>query len=117
MKKEITIVIVIITILVVFSGCIEEKKPEATEKTTSDVALEFMNVILDRDLNSAYDYFSSIMKDQFSYAQFESTWSYIESTYGDFESIKDSSESVEDGYDIVFVNCTFTKDYYIIFKI
>jgi len=117
MKKITTIIIVIITLMAVFSGCAEEQKPEAAEKTTTDIALEFMNVILEGNFSKTYTYFSSTMKDQFSYDQFESTWNYIETTYGDFESIKDSSESVEEGYDIVFVNCTFTNDYYIIFKI
>jgi len=117
MKKVMTIIIVIITILAVLSGCVEEKKPEAKEKTTTDIALEFMNTILEGNLNSAYSYFSNLMKSQFSYDQFESSWEYIETTYGDFESIKDSSESIEEGYDIVFVNCTFTNDYLIIFKI
>ena len=117
MKKVTTIIIGIITIIAVFSGCIEEKKPEATEKTTTEIALEFMNAILEGNLNSAYSYFSNLMKNQFSYDQFESTLNNIETTYGDFESLMDSSESIEEGYDIVFVNCTFTNDYFIIFKI
>ncbi len=115
MKKIMTISIVILTIIAVFSGCIEEQEP--TEKTTKEIALEFMNTILEKNLSIAYNYFSSIMKSQFSYNQFEGTWNYIETTYGDFESIGETSESVEEGYNIVFINCTFADDYYIIFKI
>lgn len=114
MKIVITLSMVIITIVAIFSGCVEEQQPE---KTTTEISLEFMNIILEGNLSDAYNYFSSLMKSQFSYDQFEGTWSYIETTYGDFESIEDTSESVEEGYDIVFVNCTFTNDYYIIFKI
>ncbi len=117
MKKIITISIVILTIMTVFSGCMEEQKPEPTEKTTKDIALEFMSTVLDENLSDAYNYFSPLMKNQFSYDQFEGTWNYIETTYGNFESIGDTSESVEDGYDIVFINCTFTDNYFIIFKI
>ena len=117
MKKIITISIVILTIITVFSGCMEEQKPEPTKKTTKDLALEFMSTVLEENLSDAYNYFSPFMKNQFSYDQFEGTWIYIETTYGNFESIGDTSESVEDGYDIVFINCTFTDNYFIIFKI
>jgi len=117
MKKIIIISVVIVTIIAAFSGCIEEQKPEPTEKTKKEIALEFMNNILEENLSIAYNCFSPLMKSQFSYNQFESTWNYIETTYGDFESISDTSESIEDGYDIVFINCTFTNDYFIIFKI
>jgi len=117
MKKIMTISIVILTIIAVFSGCIEEKKPEPTEKTKKEIALEFINTVLEDNLSVAYNYFNPLMKSQFSFDQFESTWNYIETTYGDFESTGDISESVEEGYDIVFINCTFTDNYFIIFKI
>lgn len=112
--KKVTTFVIIIAMIAVFSGCVEEQQPE---KTTTEIALEFMNIILEGNLSDAYNYFSPLTKSQFSYDQFESTWDYIETTYGDFKSIEDTSESVEEGYDIVFVNCTFTNDYFIIFKI
>lgn len=117
MKKITIIVILLLTIISCFSGCVEEQKPEPTEKTTKEIALEFMNNILDENMSSAYNYFSPIMKNQFSYNQFEETWNYLETTYGKFKLINDASESFEEGYDIVFINCTFTNDYFIIFKI
>ena len=117
MKKIMTVCVILVSIIAVFSGCVEEQEPKPTEKTTEEIALEFMVTILEKNLTTAYNYFSPLMKSQFSYDQFEGTWNYIETTYGDFESIGDTSESVEEGYDIVFVNCTFTDDYFIIFKI
>ncbi len=110
-------IIAISIITATLSGCVEEDDKEPVEETTTELAVEFMNFILQDNLSSAYNYFSPIMKSQFSYDQFEGTWNYIETTYGDFESIGDTSESVEEGYDIVFVNCTFSNDYFIIFKI
>lgn len=115
--KKITIIVLLLTIISCFSGCVEEQKPEPTEKTTKEIALEFMNNILDENMSSAYNYFSPIMKNQFSYNQFEETWNYLETTYGKFKLINNASESSQEGYDIVFINCTFTNDYFIIFKI
>ena len=117
MKKAIIICIVLILILVSYSGCVEEKKSEPKEETYLEIAVEFMNEINKGKLNVAYTYFSQTMKNQFSLSQFQTSWDTITSLYGSFEEIIDTSESVEDGYDIVFVNCTFSSNYYIIFKI
>jgi len=113
MKKVMIICTLLITIILVYSGCIEEKK----EGTNSEIAIDFMNEIQQGNLNIAHTYFSQVMKSQFSISQFEDTWGTITSLYGSFETIKDTSESVEEGYDIVFINCTFSSNYYIIFKI
>lgn len=117
MKKAIIICIVLFLILASYSGCVEEKKPETNEETYSEIAVEFMNEIQQGKLNVAYTYFSQTMKSQFSLSQFQTSWDTITSLYGSFEEIEDTSESVDNGYDIVFVNCTFSNNYYIIFKI
>ena len=117
MKKAIIIGIVILFIFTSFSGCLEEKKSDTDQKTNTEIAVEFMTEIQQGKLNVAYTYFSQSMKSQFSPSQFQTSWDTITSLYGSFEEIKDTNESVEDGYDIVFVNCTFSNNYYIIFKI
>ncbi len=114
MKKIMIICVVLIAIIASFSGCIEDKK---SEKTNSEIAIEFMTEIQQGNLNIAYDYFSSLMKSQFTINQFQSSWETITSLYGSFETIKNTSESVEEGYEIVFVNCSFSYNYYIVFKI
>jgi len=108
--------VTIILITAISTGCNEEEK-KIEEKTDSEIAIEFMTLILNENLTGAYDYFSSSMTNQFSYDQFVGTWEYIEKTYGELDSIVNTTESVEDGYDIIFINCTFANDYYIIFKI
>ncbi len=118
MNSKLFISIITISIITAtLSGCVEEDEKEPIEKTTTELAVEFMNIILQEKLSEAYNYFSPLMKSQFSFDQFEGTWNYIETTYGDFESIRDTSESAEEDYDIIFVNCTFSNDYFIIFKI
>ena len=117
MKKTILLLISFILITSSLSGCLEEKKTESKEKTYTEIAIDFLTEIKEGKLIAAYTYFSQEMKNQFSLSQFEDSWDMITSLYGDFQSIDDSSESVEESYDIIFVNCTFSSDYYIIFKI
>jgi fermentation-respiration switch protein FrsA (DUF1100 family) len=117
MKKVMIILIALIAVTSSFSGCIEEKKTDNNEKTNNEIAIEFLNEIKEGKLNAAYTYFSSEMKNQFSLSQFEESWDLILSLYGDFQSIDKTSESVEEGYEIIFVNCTFSSNYYITFKI
>jgi len=116
-KKIIGILITSIIVIASFSGCQEETKKEPAEKTNTELAMDFLYEIKSGDLNEAYTYFSSIMTSQFSMNQFRNTWKTITDTYGDFETIEDSEETVIDGLDVVFVNCTFSNDYYIIFKL
>ena len=117
MKKIIFLFISILLITSLFSGCLEEKESESKEKTYTEIAIEFLTNIKEGKLNAAYTYFSKEMKNQFSPSQFQDSWEMIVSLYGDFQSIDDTSESVEEGYDIIFVNCTFSNNYHIIFKI
>jgi hypothetical protein len=112
--KNLMILLIITLFLANLSGCIEESP---TEKTNLEIAIEFMNEIKQGNLISAYDYFSTEMKGQFTIEQFQSTWDVITSSYGNLESLADTSENVEDGFDIVFINTTFSSNYYIVFKI
>jgi esterase/lipase len=116
MKYKILAILIIITAFIAtFTGCVEEQEPH--EKSLSEITIEFMTEIKKGDLSSAHSYFSSEMKSQFSIVQFQNTWDSITSLYGNFKSIVDTSESVEGGFDIIFVNCTFSNNYYIIFKV
>jgi len=117
MKKVMIIFIVLILIASSFLGCLEEKKTDSKEKTNTEIAIEFLTKIKEGNLNAAYTYFSKDMKNQFSLIQFENTWDAILSLYGDFESIDNTTESFEEGYEIIYTNCTFTSNYYIVFKV
>ena len=52
MKKIKTISVVLLLIIICFSGCNEEQKPEPTDKTEREISIEFMNHILDDNLNN-----------------------------------------------------------------
>ena len=117
MKKVIIISIVMIAIIVFSTGCIEEQKSETTKKTTSEIATEFITYLSQGNYNTAYNYFNSTVKNQFSLAQFQGTWEYFTVTYGEFESIQDTIPSNESGFNIVRINCTFADGYVITFRI
>ena len=118
MKNKIFIFILIIQIILLFLvGCIEEDKDIIYDKTLTEISIDFMIEIKLENLEKAYTYFNDLMKSQFTLSQFRDTWNTIISTYGNFLLITNTSESVQQGYDVVFVNCTFSNDHYIIFKI
>jgi len=117
MKKVIITSIVMIAIIVFSTGCIEEQKSETTKKTTSEIATEFITYLSQGNYNTAYNYFNSTVKNQFSLAQFQGTWEYFTVTYGEFESIQDTIPSNESGFNIVRINCTFADGYVITFRI
>jgi len=116
--KKVTITSIVIILIITFcTGCVEEQKSETTEKTTSEIATEFITYLSQGNYNTAYNYFNSIVKNQFSFAQFQGTWEYFTGTYGEFESIQDTIPSTESGFNIVKINCTFADGYVITFRI
>ena len=117
MKKVTITSIVIILIITFYTGCVEEQKSETTEKTTSEIATEFITYLSQGNYNTAYNYFNSTVKNQFSFVQFQGTWEYFTGTYGEFESIQDTIPSTESGFNIVRINCTFADGYVITFRI
>lgn len=106
-----------IVIMISYTGCVEEQKSETTKKTTSEIATEFITYLSEGNYNTAYNYFNSTVKNQFSFAQFQGTWEYFTGTYGEFESIQDTIPSNELGFNIVRINCTFADGYVITFRI
>ncbi len=117
MKKVTITSIVIILIITFYTGCVEEQKSETTKKITSEIATEFITYLSQGNYNTAYNYFNSTVKNQFSFAQFQGTWEYFTGTYGEFESIQDTIPSTESGFNIVRINCTFADGYVITFRI
>ena len=117
MKKVTITSIVIILIITFYTGSVEEQKSETTEKTTSEIATEFITYLSQGNYNTAYNYFNSTVKNQFSFVQFQGTWEYFTGTYGEFESIQDTIPSTESGFNIVRINCTFADGYVITFRI
>jgi esterase/lipase len=117
MKKVTITSIIMITIIVFHSGCIEEQKSKTSEKTTSEIATEFITYLSQGNYETAYSYFNSTVKNQFSFAQFQGTWEYFIVTYGEYESIQNTIPSTESGYNIIRINCTFTDGYVITFRI
>lgn len=116
MKNKIMLILVLIIGLAVFTGCFEDK-PVIKGKTTTEIAIEFINYLSEGDYNDAYNYFNSTVKSQFSLEQFQGTWEYYTVTYGEFESIQDTISTNESGFNIVRINCVFEDGYVITFRL
>jgi len=117
MKNKLIInLLIILTISAFISGCIEEKEPVEEEKTTSEIAIDFISNLSNGNYLEAYNYFNSTVKSQLSIEQLQGTWEYYTGTYGEFQSIQDKIASNESGFQIVRINCTFADEYVITFR-
>ena len=111
------LMIFIILLITLFSGCVEEQKSGPQEKTPSEIATEFMTLLLGNNYGEAYNYFNFTVKQQFTIIQFKGTWEYYTTTYGEFESIREIRTSFESGFDVVRINTTFANGYVITFSL
>jgi len=110
--------IVGILILSIFlTGCTEEQTQQDTTPSLLTVSMHFMENLSLLDYDTAYEYFSDEMKVSFSIEQFTGTWDYFIDSYGDFTEIKDSYQTIQEEFDIVMVNCSFSKGYLLTFRL
>jgi predicted esterase len=115
-RPFILILIALIITGTLFSGCTEEKT-EKKEQTFEDIAVNLMVNLSEKNYDKAYDFFNSELKNSFSLEQLQTTWEYFTSTYGDFESIIDTYKTNDSGYNIVKINCSFSNNYVLKFRV
>ena len=111
------LMIFFILLITIFSGCVEEQKSVPQEKTSSEIATEFITFLLENNYERAYNYFNATVKKQFTIVQFKGTWEYYTNTYGEFESIREIRTSFESGFDVVRINTTFANGYELTFRL
>ena len=112
-------ILILITLIItgnLFSGCTEEKT-EKKELTLEDIAVNLMVNLSEKNYDKAYDFFNSELKNSFSLEQLQTTWEYFTSTYGEFESIIDIYKTIDSGYDVVKLNCSFSNNYILKFRV
>lgn len=117
--EKISIVLTLVVLIItgaLFSGCLEEKT-EKKELTFEDIAVNLMMNLSEENYDKAYNFFNSELKKSFSLNQLKTTWEYFTSVYGDFESIIDTYKTYDSGYDIVKLNCSFSNNYVLKFRI
>jgi fermentation-respiration switch protein FrsA (DUF1100 family) len=91
-----------------FSGCVQEQKP--TIKTTEDLAIDIVTLLMDKNYTGVYSYFDSSITTQITVEQFQNTWEQqIIVPNGNITKIVKSRLTNESGYLIVYVTCNFTK--------
>jgi len=111
MKREmlcIGSVVVMILAGTMFSGCVQEQKPAI--KTTEDLAIDIVTLLMDRNYIGVYSYFDSSITTQITVEQFHNTWEeQIIVPDGNITKIVKSRSTNESGYLVVYVTCNFTK--------
>ena len=117
-KKIIGTLLAISFVLTIFTGCMEEnKQPNENTKTYVDIATDFINALKQQNYANAYSYFSTDMKNSLPQEQLESIWEYFIATYGSFEEIQQTRQTILNNYTVVYVNCTFSNNYLLVFRI
>ena len=117
-KKTLTFFIGMLLIITIFSGCIEEEIDENyLDKTFDEIANEFITFLGNNNYQNAYLLFNEEMKSALTLEQLEDLWDYYLTTYGQFQSIQNSQYKTINEYEIVNINCSFEKDYIIVFRI
>ncbi|MGF3554449.1 MAG: alpha/beta hydrolase [Thermoplasmatota archaeon] len=119
-KKFMISITILLSIISFFSGCTNEKTPEKPIKpTTAESARYFMMNLSENNYDKAYSFCSNTFKNIISIDQLQSTWKSIIDLYGNMQDIIGIEEkSYEDyNYILIFLNTTFSNDYYLIFKV
>jgi fermentation-respiration switch protein FrsA (DUF1100 family) len=91
-----------------FSGCVQEQKPAI--KTTEDLAIDIVTLLMDKNYTGVYSYFDSSITTNITAEQFQDVWSQrIITPNGNLTKIVKTRLTNESGYLIVYVTCNFTK--------
>jgi esterase/lipase len=118
MKKILFIIVSLLLIGTIFTGCIENQTPpETQEKTHEEIAKEFMTTLSNKNYQEAYTYFAQILIDSFSLEQLLETWEYFIQTYGEYDEIIETRQTNTTEFEIIYFNITFQNDYLLTFKI
>jgi len=91
-----------------FSGCVQEQKPAI--KTTEDLAIDIVTLLMDKNYTGVYSYFDSSITTNITAEQFQDVWAQrIITPNGNLTKIVKTRLTNESGYLIVYVTCNFTK--------
>jgi uncharacterized protein len=116
MKKQlISIIILLVLISTVFSGCtVNESNDDNTNPPTDEVSLEtksrcFIENLTNENYKTVYQKFTSEMKSVLPVEDLQYAWESLLSSYGAFEEIVRTKQSEEQGYQLVYVTCSFSS--------
>jgi fermentation-respiration switch protein FrsA (DUF1100 family) len=112
MKKPVVSLCLIILLCscVLFAGCVNEQKPPVNTKTTEELAVEIVTLLINNSYTGVYSYFNTSITTKITIAQFQSIWEQqVLSTAGNLTRIESERVTSESGYHVVYVTCNFSK--------
>jgi fermentation-respiration switch protein FrsA (DUF1100 family) len=100
--------VVMISLCVFFSGCVQEQKPPV--KTAVEIATEVVTLLQKKDYSGVYTYFNSSITTQVTAVQFQNIWEQqILANYGNLTRVMSHRSANESGYQVVYETCNFSK--------
>ncbi|MFH1101402.1 MAG: DUF3887 domain-containing protein [Methanobacteriota archaeon] len=107
MKKKVIVIIIIMTLSVALTGCVETPNPP--EKTQDDIARELVTDLSNGNYSAAYDILDVSVQQQINITYLKDAWTALIQLYGDFEGIDNTRTAYEANYTYIFVTCSFSQ--------
>ncbi len=112
MKKMFTLMILLLLIGSVLSGCTQQQQQEEQppEKTLEDVAVEIVTQLMEHNLTGVYTLFNTSITSQLSLDMFRNIWAeQVVAPYGNITKVVRTRLANESGFPVVYVTCNFSK--------
>ena len=109
MKQKTCLIIIIILIGSLLSGCTKEE-PQPTMKTIEEVAVTIVTLLMENNYTGVYNFFNSSITSQITAEEFADIWEQqVTPTHGTITKIGQTRTTNESGFSIVYVTCNFSK--------
>ena len=109
MKGKTYIMVIIILLAAILSGCTEEKQ-QTTVKTIEDVAVDIVTFLMESNYTAVYSFFNSSIKSQINAEEFADIWEQqVIPSHGTITKIVRTRVTNESGFSVVYVTCNFSK--------
>ncbi len=108
-KQKVYVLVVIILLGAILSGCIEEHPPQQV-KTNEDVAVDIVTLLMESNYTGVYSFFDSSITSQITAEEFAGIWEQqVIPSHGIITKIVRTRMTNESGFAVVYVTCNFSK--------
>jgi len=109
MKGKTYIMIIIILLAAILSGCTEEKRQPDVKKI-EDVAVDIVTFLMESNYSAVYSFFNSSITSQITAEEFADIWEeQVIPSHGTITKIVRTRVTNESGFGVVYVTCNFSK--------
>jgi hypothetical protein len=111
MKKPIVSICIIMLLCssVMFTGCFNQQKPVVTPKTTKEIAVDIVTLLMQQNYSGVYSYFNTSISLKVTLTQFQAAWIQVLNVSGNLTHIVSERSANESGSSVEYVTCNFSK--------